>query len=257
MTVADYEGMRVSELMQPNERKWNEALIHQLFNLRDAAEILKIPISCMQDEDVPIWRFSKNGIYSVRSAYYQLMEAIIDNTHLRVEGDSMKIWRTLGGCLPVRLLQKGVQCEPNCPCCASATENECHCFIGCDVAQEVWREMGDRETMEQYVWNAQGHVELFFTLLQDLDSERMARNVMTLWMIWWRRNQKCWHDNLHSTSEVKQRATESLDDWLRVHCRQEHSSLNASRVVQQNWTKPQQGSFKCNMWMNLTEFGSS
>jgi hypothetical protein len=47
ITVVDYEGMRVSELMQPNERKWNKNLIHQLFNLRDAAKILKIPISCM------------------------------------------------------------------------------------------------------------------------------------------------------------------------------------------------------------------
>jgi hypothetical protein len=47
MTVEDYEGMRVSELMQPNERKWNKNLIHQLFNLRDAAKNLKIPISCM------------------------------------------------------------------------------------------------------------------------------------------------------------------------------------------------------------------
>jgi hypothetical protein len=47
LTVADYEGMRVSELMQPNGRKLNETLIHQLFNLTDAAEILKIAISCM------------------------------------------------------------------------------------------------------------------------------------------------------------------------------------------------------------------
>jgi hypothetical protein len=65
-TVADYEGMRVSELMQPNERKWNKNLIHQLFNLRDGTKNLKIPISCMRDEHVPIWRFSKNGVYSVR-----------------------------------------------------------------------------------------------------------------------------------------------------------------------------------------------
>jgi hypothetical protein len=78
LTVADYDGMRVSELMQPNERKWNETLIHQLFNLRDAAEILKIPISCMRDEDVLIWKFCKNGVYSVRSSYYQLMKVIGD-----------------------------------------------------------------------------------------------------------------------------------------------------------------------------------
>jgi hypothetical protein len=96
--------MRVSELMHPNGRKLNETLIHQLFNLIDAAEILKISISCMRDEDVLILRFCKNGVYSVRSAYYQLMKVIIDNTHLRRGLDkdmevpnrvNIFIWRTL------------------------------------------------------------------------------------------------------------------------------------------------------------------
>ncbi|PNY17449.1 hypothetical protein L195_g014192 [Trifolium pratense] len=186
LTVADYEGMRVSDLMQPNERKWNEALIHQLFNLRDATEILKIPVSCMREEDVPIWRFSKNSVYSVLLAYYQLMEAVIDNTHLRVEGDWMKIWklkvpnrvkifiwRTLRGCLP--------------------------------VLERQLKRFGEKREIERK-WS-----------------------------------------NMYGMHKVKRRARESLDDWLRVCCRREHNNFNASRVVQQNWTKPQQGSFKCNV----------
>ncbi|MCI12813.1 putative ribonuclease H protein, partial [Trifolium medium] len=91
--IASSEELCVSDLMQQNERKWNEDLIHQVFNERDAKEILKIPISCTRDEDTPIWRFSNNGTYTVRSAYYQLMEVIIDNNHLKVEGEWLKIWK--------------------------------------------------------------------------------------------------------------------------------------------------------------------
>ncbi|MCH79557.1 retrotransposon protein [Trifolium medium] len=231
--MAGYEGMLVSELLQPNEMQWNEALIHQLFNLIDASEILKIPVSCTRNEDVPVWRFSNNGIYSVRSAYYQLMEVITDNTHLKVEGGWMKmwklrvpnrvkifIWRTFCGCLPVRerLLQKGVNCEPKCPCCASVTENEWHCFFGCDAVQEVWRQMSEWETMEQHTQHAQGYVELIFTLLQELD-----------------------------TFEVTRRAREALDDWIRVRRQPDQINSNANDVMQQWWIKPQQGGFKCNV----------
>jgi hypothetical protein len=87
-------------------------------------------MNLQQGEDIPIWRFSRNGAYSVRSAYYQFMESIIDNSHLKVEGKWKKLWQlhipkkvklslsyVLRGCLPIRscLVQKGVQCNNKCP----------------------------------------------------------------------------------------------------------------------------------------------
>ncbi|MCH79971.1 hypothetical protein A2U01_0000733, partial [Trifolium medium] len=83
--VAGRENMNVGDLINHNTRTWNIELIHQIFNPRDASEIIKIPLNLLQSDDVPIWRFSRNGAYSVRSAYYQLMEVIIDNSHLKVE----------------------------------------------------------------------------------------------------------------------------------------------------------------------------
>jgi hypothetical protein len=80
-----------------------------------------------------------NDMYSVRSAYYQLMENIIDNNHLKENGNWKKLWKlqvpnkvkiflwgVLRGCLPVRsrLVDKGVRCDNKCPQCASYAENE-------------------------------------------------------------------------------------------------------------------------------------
>jgi hypothetical protein len=109
------EGMKVAELIINNSSTWNHELIQQIFNVRDAHEIAKIPLNLTQQEDAPMWRFCKSGMYSVRSAYYQLMETIVDNNHLKESGNWKKLWqlrvpnkvkiflwRVLRGCLPVR-----------------------------------------------------------------------------------------------------------------------------------------------------------
>jgi hypothetical protein len=126
------ENMKVSDLINHETRSWRRELIHQIFCPRDVAPIERIPLNLLHDDDTPIWKFSKNESYSVSSAYYKLMEVIIDNNHLKVEGNWKKLWqlkvpnrvkiflwRALRECLPVRsrLINKGVHCEPKCPIC--------------------------------------------------------------------------------------------------------------------------------------------
>jgi hypothetical protein len=152
-TIAGRENMRVAELINESTGTWNIALIQQLFNHRDAAEISRLPLNLLNREDEPIWRYSKNGNYTVRSTYYQLMEHIVDNNNLKEPGNwktlwrlnvpnkvRIFLWRLLRGCLPVRgrLVQRGVPCDNKCPNCANYEENEWHCFFGCDAALEIW-----------------------------------------------------------------------------------------------------------------------
>ena len=87
------ENMKVSDLTDHNTGIWNHEVIYQTFNARDSSEILKLPLNLTQSPDVPIWNLSKNGIYSVRSAYFHLMEVIIDNNHLKVEGHWQRLWK--------------------------------------------------------------------------------------------------------------------------------------------------------------------
>jgi hypothetical protein len=118
---------------------WKTNVVQQLFNPRDVAEILKIPLHMTDNVDAPMWRLSRNGKFSVKSAYFHLMEEIIDNNHLKEEGNWKRLWqikvpnrvklfmwRVLRGCLPVkeRLVCKGVNCDNKCPCCDQQCENE-------------------------------------------------------------------------------------------------------------------------------------
>jgi hypothetical protein len=137
--MAGREEMRVAELVNESTGTWNIELIQQMFNQRDVVEITRLTLNLLTQEDAPIWRYSKNGNYTVRSAYYQLMEHIIDNNNLKEPGNWKKLWRLhvpnkvrifiwqlLRRCLLVRgrLAQKGVPCDNKCPYCTSYVENE-------------------------------------------------------------------------------------------------------------------------------------
>ncbi|GAU29295.1 hypothetical protein TSUD_226660 [Trifolium subterraneum] len=119
VTTTMIEGrkeMKVAELIINNSSTWNHELIQHILNDRDAhdttrnltysygkilllkvqnpwCEIAKIPLNLTQQEDAPMWRFSKSGTYSVRFAYYQVMKNIIDNNHLKENGNRKKLWQ--------------------------------------------------------------------------------------------------------------------------------------------------------------------
>ncbi|GAU48919.1 hypothetical protein TSUD_301740 [Trifolium subterraneum] len=272
-TVAGHEQLKVAGLINHNEGKWDVNLVQQLFNQNDTASIFQIPLQLTNEEDVPIWRFSRNGKYSVRSAYYQLMEVIIDNNHLREEGNWTKLWklnvpnkvkiflwRSLRGCLPVkeRLIPKGVQCDSKCICCDVSGENEWHCFFGCKAAQEVWIESEFWESLHQKIEAAVGFKQLVFSLIESMDSKSMAQVAMLLWTLWWRRNQLCWNDKLPSVFEVRRRARDALEDWLKVRGKGTRQQPIVTHEAERKWCKPQPGTLKCNIdaacFVNANQF---
>jgi ribonuclease HI len=201
-------------------------------------------------------------MYSVRSAYYQLMENIIDNNHLKENGNWKKLWklqvpnkvkiflwRVLRGCLPVRsrLVDKGVRCDNKCPQCASYAENEWHCFFGCTAAQEVWRETIMWQQIDAATMNAIGLVPMLFKMLEELNSDDLSHIVMILWTLWWRRNQKCWQEKFPSVYEVIRRASDTLNDWAKAQQQRKTSSSSNTVMSTYTWLKPPAGALKCNI----------
>jgi hypothetical protein len=61
---------KVSELINPVTRTWDEALLRSMFFSLDVNRILKIPLAVGMMEDFVSWNLTKNGIFSVRSAYF-------------------------------------------------------------------------------------------------------------------------------------------------------------------------------------------
>jgi len=81
------EGMTVSELIEDDGNEWKVDVIQEVFNERDAENILAMPIMDDMGEDKRCWKFTNHGEYTVKSTYHSTMENLVDNNELRVEGN--------------------------------------------------------------------------------------------------------------------------------------------------------------------------
>jgi hypothetical protein len=89
--IPGMESMCVNDLIHPNDKEWKRGMIEEMFNERDAATILEIPLFDEVKEDGYTWKFNSHGEYSVKSAYYYIMESLIDNEAFRVEENWLSI----------------------------------------------------------------------------------------------------------------------------------------------------------------------
>ena len=120
---------------------------------------------------------------------------------------NISLWRALPGILPDRnnLNGRGVNCESAYVCCEIELEIEWHCFSRTLTVEKVWSKAG--------LWS---HI---FSLLERMLQKALNRNdkikfVTLLWIIWLRRNRKCWDTIMPSSFDVNKRAIETIDDWV-------------------------------------------
>ncbi|KAL0364053.1 UNVERIFIED_CONTAM: hypothetical protein Sangu_0502900 [Sesamum angustifolium] len=65
-----FEFLRVSDLINQETGDWNSTVIQDIFLPLDCEVILGIPLGRTVCEDLLIWHYSTNGLFSVRSAYH-------------------------------------------------------------------------------------------------------------------------------------------------------------------------------------------
>jgi hypothetical protein len=139
----------IDNLMLPNEKRWNEVVVRQVFSAELADHIMSTPLVAHVQSDRLIWKAEKNGKYFVKSAYRLCVEELIDSSHL-LRPDNWSViwkfkippkirnlsWRICRGCLPtrMRLQDKGVQCPTHCVSCDSGQEDLAHLLFDCSFA---------------------------------------------------------------------------------------------------------------------------
>lgn len=64
-----YEEMKVSDLIKPDWKEWNENKVEGIFNERDWQLILSIPLSENMRKDGWMWLGDTTGIYLEKSGY--------------------------------------------------------------------------------------------------------------------------------------------------------------------------------------------
>ncbi|CAN1163691.1 hypothetical protein LINPERHAP2_LOCUS25149 [Linum perenne] len=75
---AELANLMAHDLAIPGGLEWDEEHIEMMFNERDPTQILSMPPSNPGRRDKQVWHFSKNGVYTIRSAYRVAMDRVIN-----------------------------------------------------------------------------------------------------------------------------------------------------------------------------------
>lgn len=68
--------MLVSSLLDRDNNAWKKDVFDVLFSEEDAQKFLKLSLLNTFDDDKLIWHLSQNSMYSVKSAYHNIMDTI-------------------------------------------------------------------------------------------------------------------------------------------------------------------------------------
>jgi hypothetical protein len=156
---------KVSQLINPLSGQWDVNLLHSIFNVVDVGRILQIPLSPQGFTDFIGWALTKQGFYTVRSAYHAQWKFQFRGvaSGLSLPGTSAMnpvwrtlwklqipgkvkifIWRALHGILPLKsiLVNRHVGTSGECPVCHSGPEDVLHLVFTCQAAKEIWQSLG-------------------------------------------------------------------------------------------------------------------
>ena len=237
-------------------------ILFGVFNAETANQILQTPLLQSVHVDKETWRFEKNGLYSVRSAYREIISSydallqhrvpwnfnIIWNLKLPPKIKNF-LWRICRNCLPtrMRLITKGVQCPPTCAICDNYEEDGKHLFFACSKSVGCWQRLGFWFSIQQ-VWSSTAScADIIFSLLQQLDVTQQHIFSVTLWSIWKHMNNKLWNNIVETIQLIGDQAVAFLNSWRNVQeTRIRGSPVNSQSDLSQ-WSKPCVGRFKCNV----------
>lgn len=203
--------------------------------------------------DKVLWWPNPRGLYTVKSAYYLILNNILDVGHLSKDSEwnaiwilnlpqkvKVFLWKACRECLPMRqnLRSKQVLCPLDCVVCESQIENCWHSFISCPSSQACWQQIRAMDVVESFA-------ELVFMMLEKLDFQKRHLFGWVLWSLWRRRNVKLWEDQEENHAQVIGRACAALEEWKIANTVMHEQPLDLAMNDNYAWEKPSSGRLKC------------
>ncbi|CAN1147432.1 Putative ribonuclease H protein At1g65750 [Linum perenne] len=154
-----------------------------------------------------IWHFSRNGEYTVRSAYRLLRDRVVPSTHLHRDGEWRKLWsycvppkmkhmlwRAIRGVLPTKegLQHKGIDIDWRCGICDGNPETPWNLFLDCDFARDCWQETGLGTLIAGQRDRAESFEEWAHLMLKEGTDQTIQTISAVIWAIWRERNARVW-----------------------------------------------------------------
>ncbi|CAN1772638.1 Transcription factor MYC2 [Linum perenne] len=241
--------------MMPELLEWDEELVENIFNERDASIILSTPLPRRRRADELVWHFSRDGGYTVRSAYRLTMDRSLAHSQLTLPGEWTRlwkvqvpprnkhfIWRLSRDAVPTKenLHYRRIFVPRECGLCGLADETAGHLFIHCPIAQECWRVAGVLQAVMSGLTNVDSFGGWLFEVVSRNTEEVTQRVWVVLGAIWQERNNRIWNNKASTPDWVVQEAVGELRDWQAARVRN-HQAARNDQVRCNNWHAPTDG----------------
>lgn len=182
-------------------RGWNGK-----FNERDQHCILTIPLSRRASSDVLTWVYSKDCLYSIKTAYMLGKGGNLENHHVAwLEIWNMEVspkakhflWQLCSNTLPTRALLRRWHMldDAKCPWCEAMEETSTHILVECSRVGEIWEDRGYSALLNIV---STSWVDILMSWKQE-DCKLIQRAAILLWCLWMERNDKVFNGNITPT----------------------------------------------------------
>jgi ribonuclease HI len=234
----------------------------------DVDDILKIPVGCAGAVDYLAWNYTKNGNFSVRSAYHlkmQLMRMREGKPSSSSSTDEHKgwlalwaadvpgkakihVWRLIKNGLAVgdelqrRRIKEGVKCIV-----CSQDESLLHHFWLCPHSVATW-EVGREGTGLQLcspsslVWRPSELHGWVLDWLGRMDEKELAFSIMLLYQMWLARNEARDQAQIVSPKDLVRRSMALVEEWVAL----KPTAVHTPPLHTDQWQAPNEGWFKLN-----------
>ena len=251
---------KVSQSINSQNRTWNTPLLEQLFFPYDAEAIQSIPLSHNPGPDVIIWPHTRDGVYSVRSAYHLLQQEELSLRPSSSNGEAQKalwkkvwslrlppkvksfLWRACSESLPTKLnlWKRKVLRSAWCERCEEAVEDTIHAIWHCEVNTQVW-------ACEDWAHRFKGYQGPFDALatkiLMDDPEEVAGRFAIIAWALWHERNKFRLTPYTSLPEDTHPRAIELWLEFLAENTPAETQKIRSPEIP---WSPPPLGLYKAN-----------
>jgi ribonuclease HI len=259
---------KLNEVILPDGQGWNVAKLNELFFEGDVADILKTPVGHAGSEDYVAWNYTKNGIFSVKSAYHLRMQ-IIESQAGRA-GPSISceehrgwlalwaanvlgkakihMWRLIKNGLAVgeELHRRNIKLGIKCIVC-NREESRLHRFWGCPHSLRTWELIREQTGMrlsspDSEIIRPREIQGWILDWLGKMSDEEIAVAIMLIYQMWLARNDAREEIMIADPSDIARQSLFLLQEWQAV---QKPSNPIVPRATE-HWLPPEVGWNKVN-----------
>ncbi|KAF5449709.1 hypothetical protein F2P56_030126 [Juglans regia] len=222
---------KVSNLIDEHSKTWNLSVLRSICTEEDISNICKIPISWCGNPDKLIWRCSKDGMFTVKSAYHLLgtMEQYPKGQSSAQPNQKEvrpKIWklktssavrmfllRATHESLPtnLNLKRKKIKEDPSCPICRQEPEYVMHALWSCSAVMDVW--FVNSRGLQKMKVGFKSFKEVVEHVIAILSEEEVELFACTAYHVWRRRNVFLFEGKFENPSRIAQAALQLTKDF--------------------------------------------